>query len=210
MSTVDTDQIRAAVRRRVQQDRVEHTAELTRATLAEATVMAWDATLASCAFAVLTHTEEALTVADFETIKWNKGLENPTWKMFAGDALYERVVPLLRVIKRDFPDIEIVTEEPAVGHNPRLRATESSYLAVRAIRDAALHVGVVIGAMMPAQKVKTLITGQRDADKREIAQHMNLLAPALPVTNYPSRTNNDVRDAIAVGITDLHRRISQP
>lgn len=173
-----------------------------RASLAERTVLGVDPSLGSTGWAVLQHTEAALLVARYGTVRF-ENLKTTARKFEAVRELFTQLVPLFSELLSAFPDIELALEAPPTGRNKMLD-TESTWSAGSTVECAAVAAGIPVRPEVQIQHHKKTITGMGSADKDLVGLCLGLLATSLPIVDYPHRTNNNVRDGISVALDDLH------
>lgn len=99
--------------------------------------------------------------------------------------------------------VELVHEHPPIATG-RIRRPEASLLASLALRLAA-PAGVVLQEMVSAATHKRALCGDRQADKRTQHAALKLLATDLGIGGMHLITNEDLRDALAIGLYHLTR-----
>lgn len=110
----------------------------------------------------------------------------------------QQVVPRIRT------DVEVVHEQPPVGGGRVIRP-ESSLLAALALRIVAETFAFPVQRMVAPQTHKGFICGNRSADKREHHAALKRVAADLRVSGMELVTNEDLRDALSIGLTHLAR-----
>jgi Holliday junction resolvasome RuvABC endonuclease subunit len=93
------------------------------------------------------------------------------------------------------PRIRVSWEAPSVGGGHR---TESSLIAGLLVREAALRAYVVM-SVVQANRVSSVLAGNPKHDKKEIAAAVARYIPESTERDW----NEHIRDAAAVGLTDL-------
>jgi Holliday junction resolvasome RuvABC endonuclease subunit len=200
----DPVELKAAVRRTPAKGRG---GPLTRADLREGIVLALDQTIGHTGLVALEHTEHYLRVVDTKTIRTDpvEGAEGYEDTIQRAAMLAEALTPIFQRVAFYFPGGEVVHEAPPVGG--KFNRPESALLAAYAVRQAARAASLAVRPMVYPREHKKLVTGSANAGKPQVATAFPLLLAELEVQNFPTRTNEHVRDAMCVALTDLWRRL---
>jgi hypothetical protein len=100
--------------------------------------------------------------------------------------------------------LEIVHEQPPIGGG-RVVRPESSLLASMAVRLVADRHALPVARMVAPQSHKHFICGDRKADKKTHHAALKKVVADLGVRGMDIVTNEDLRDALSIGLLHLTR-----
>lgn len=172
-------------------------------------VLSFDQTLSSSGWCVLhgyPGSDNPWSVAETGMIKTEvrgKGGYEDSYRR--GMEIHYAALDLIATVMRRYPGMRgIAHEMPTVGPKRSVKS-EGSHIAIMAIRTAAVAHGIKHVAMLNAQHVKKVVTGNRKAEKPEVREHV--LRHISPDTGKDwAYRNADVFDAVAIGLTYMHEQ----
>lgn len=175
-----------------------------RGSLAEGNVIAFDQSLAACGMVLLTFHSGTLEIADARVFKTESQPSNHEGNLFRATDLARQLRSYLSKASLSTSEWTFVHEAPLTGGG-RVRNTESSLLAAQAIRIEMDYRGFLVAPMISAQQHKWATSGDRFIGKIAHRTALHHLAELLGVTNYGQITNEALRDAFSIAITQLIR-----
>lgn len=117
-----------------------------------------------------------------------------------GEELYLQLAEWIAQIKLfSAAPIQVVHEQPPIGGG-RIVRPESSLLAAFAVRRAANVNDYPVMKMAAPQSHKFFTCGDRKADKKKHHAALKILAAELGITGMELITNEDLRDALSIGL----------
>lgn len=116
------------------------------------------------------------------------------------EELYLRLAEWIAQIKLfSAAPIQVVHEQPPIGGG-RIVRPESSLLASFAVRRATFACGYPVMKMVAPQSHKFFTCGDRKADKKKHHAALKVLAARLGIAGMDLITNEDLRDALSIGL----------
>lgn len=155
------------------------------------TVIAVDQSLANTGIVVLSFDHEGFSVGERTTLRSTTSVDGIERCLLRAEELRTEMEEYIRTLPK--PDM-VVHELP--GASNRLQRPESSLLAALALRTVAGALKYPVAAVS-ANTAKKFLTGNGNAQKRQVKEHLLICYPHL----QPLRLNEHLIDAIAVGVT---------
>lgn len=164
-------------------------------------VLAFDQSLSNTGWANVSFTIDGPYVLDADNIKTEplNGFTGHEETFIRASNIFTQVLNVLTLTK---PNV-IVHEAPSVRPNPRanLKDRDGAIATVMAIRCAVRSCGLPVSLHMEAsQHVKKVLTGNRTAEKKRVAEAVRKLTPLHNAKERHLRLNEHTYDAMGIAL----------